>query len=234
MKISILTKTDDFIAVNKPAGLLVHGTPGREDEETLVSWLLEKYPEVKTVGDNPLKRPGVVHRLDKETSGVMLLARNQEFFNHFKDLLKNHKVKKTYLALVLGDVSRSLSINAPIGLKSGTVKHTTITKNAKMVKPAETDIRPMEHFEKNGQKYTLLRVLPKTGRTHQIRVHLASIGKPIVGDKLYGGKKNILPGLNRHFLHAESLEFSLLDGGRLHLEADLPKDLQAVLDCFKS
>ena len=230
MKIPIITATSDFIAVNKPAGLLVHNTPGRENEETLVSWLLKEYPEVKMVGDSPSKRPGIVHRLDKETSGVMLVARSQEFFNRFKDLLKNHKVKKIYLALVLDDVPKPLSINTPIGLKSGTVKHTIITKNAKMIKPAETEIRPLEHFEKNGQKYTLLRVLPKTGRTHQIRVHLASINKPVVGDKLYGGKKNILPGLNRHFLHAESLEFSVLNGGRLHLEADLPNDLQEALD----
>jgi 23S rRNA pseudouridine1911/1915/1917 synthase len=170
--------------------------------------------------------------LDKETSGVMLVARSQEFFNYFKDLLKNHKVKKTYLALVLGDVSRLLSINAPIGLKTGTIKHTTVIKNAKMVKPAETEIRPLEHFEKDGQKYTLLRVLPKTGRTHQIRVHLASINKPVAGDKLYGGKKNILHGLVRHFLHAESLEFSLLDGGRIRLDADLPEDLQEILKRF--
>lgn len=233
MKIPIITETADFIAINKPAGLLVHSAPGRENEETLASWLLENYPEVKMVGDSLLKRPGIVHRLDKETSGVMIVARSQDFFNHFKDLLKNHKVKKTYIALALGDVPRRLSINTPIGLKTGTVKHTTVIKNAKMIKSAETEIRPLEYLEKNGQKYTLLRVLPKTGRTHQIRVHLASIGKPVVGDKLYGGKNNIFPGLNRHFLHAESLEFSLLDGGRIHLEAELPKDLQDVLDRLK-
>ena len=219
------------MAVNKPAGLLVHGFRVTVDgekrhiaESTLVDWLLKKYPEVKGVGDLPRWRSGIVHRLDKGTSGVLLIAKNQEYFHYLKDLFKNQEVSKTYLALVKGNIKpESGIIDKPIGLKSGTVKRTVFTKNAKMVKEALTEYKVKEYLP----NFSLLEVKPKTGRTHQIRVHLASLGHPVVGDPLYGGGK--VENLKRLFLHAYSLEFSPTPGKKLKLTADLPEDLTRFL-----
>jgi len=235
LNIPIIYEDKNFVAVNKPAGLLVHGfkvTVGGEKrhiaESTLVDWFLEKYPEAKGVGDLPRWRSGIVHRLDKETSGVMLIAKNQEYFNYLKSLFKNHEINKTYLALVKGNIKPDSGIiDKPIGLKSGTIKRTVFTKNAKMIKSALTEYKVKEYFP----MYSLLEVSPRTGRTHQIRVHLASLGHPVVGDKLYGGGK--VKDLDRLFLHAYSLEFSPLPGKKLKLIADLPQDLTDYLRSAK-
>ncbi len=218
--IKVIYQDKDFLVINKPAGLLVHG-PGI----TLVTWLLENYPEVKNVGDDIKNRPGIVHRLDRETSGLILVPRNQNTYEYFKDLFQNHQIKKTYIALVHGIVKEKEGlINKPMGIKQGSLKRTVFTKNAKMIKEAVTRYKLRNYV---GDKYSLLEVEPLTGRTHQIRVHLASIGHPVVGDKLYGKKDNA--GMKRQFLHAESLEFSSLDGKRLKIVADLADDLQEFL-----
>ena len=245
MKINIIYEDKNFLAVNKPAGLLVHPTKLRIQnaelrikESTLTDWLLEKYSEIKNVGDAPEIRPGIVHRLDKDTSGIIIVARNQNYFDYLKNLFQKHQIKKEYLALVYGKLkSKKGIINKPIALKSGTTKR-TIWKG-KMEKEAITEYEVLKEFKhqisdkKNKEEYfSLIKVSPKTGRTHQIRIHLSSIGHPIVGDSLYGPKKNIL-NLNRQFLHAESLEFSLSSGKRIKIEADLPKDLQKIIDSFK-
>ncbi len=242
--IKILLEEPDFAIIDKPAGLLVHQTGKNLAVEhsdvlenvgmfTLADWVVEKYPETKKVGDDPKTRPGIVHRLDQETSGVLCIARTQEFFEYFKKLLQTGKVKKTYLALAEGEVKSPQTINAPIGLISGTTKRSTRGKKMKMIKPAITEIEPVKILEtespKISKKYTLLKVYPKTGRTHQIRVHLASIHHPIVGDKIYGGKKRSDLGLTRHFLHASSLEFSTRDGRRVKIESEIPAELEEVL-----
>ncbi|MEK9184089.1 MAG: RluA family pseudouridine synthase, partial [Patescibacteria group bacterium] len=201
-------------------GLLVHG-PGI----TLVTWLLENYPEIKNVGDDIKNRPGIVHRLDRETSGLILVPLNKDAYEYFKRLFQNHQIKKTYIALVYGIIKEKEGlINKPLGIKHGSLKRTVFTKNAKMIKEAITRYKVRDYI---SDKYSLLEVEPLTGRTHQIRVHLASIGHPIVGDKLYGKKNNA--DMKRHFLHAESLEFSSPDGKRLKVAADLPDDLQNFL-----
>jgi len=141
---------------------------------------------------------------------------------------KNREISKTYLALVKGRTkSKSGVINKPIGLKPGTIKRTVFTKNAKMVKESLTEYKVKEYLP----KYSLLEVNPKTGRTHQIRVHLASIGHPVVGDRLYGGGR--VENFNRLFLHAYSLEFSPSPGKKLKLTADLPEDLTQYLASVK-
>lgn len=228
--IEIIYKDADIVAVNKPAGLLVHRTRISK-EPTLVDWLLKNFPEVKTVGDLPagrqviLDRPGIVHRLDKETSGVMIIARHQKAFDYLKNLFQTRQIKKTYLALVWGKVKeKSGLIEKPLGIKTGSVKRTARLENAKMVKEAKTSYKVIKFVKSDDAEFTLLEVEPLTGRTHQIRVHLASIGHPIAGDTLYT-KRAAPNGLTRMFLHAESIELTLPSGGRIKLSAELPLEL---------
>ncbi len=232
----IIYEDKNFIGISKPAGLLVHPTHSlamcgihsinekMRSEPTLAGWLVRKYPEIKKVGDDPETRPGIVHRLDRETSGVMIVPRNQEYFEYFKNLFKTRQIKKTYLALVSGEpkIKKGI-IDKPIGIKNGSVKRSVYSE--KMKKNAVTRYEVKKTFIHGGLPYSLLEVYPETGRTHQIRVHLASIGHPIVGDKLYGGKKQAnSPG--NLMLHAYSIEFSLPacagrpNGSRLKLEAE--------------
>ncbi len=244
----IIYEDKNFIGISKPAGLLVHPVRDRSslddrksevlhkyhrivvsngihsinekirNEPTLAGWLVQRYPEIKKVGDNPEIRPGIVHRLDRETSGVMLVPRTQEYFEYFKNLFKTRQIKKTYLALVSGEPKiKEGVIDKPIGIKNGSIKRSVHSE--KMKKNAVTKYKVKRTFIYGGLPYSLLEVYPETGRTHQIRVHLASIGHPIAGDKLYGGKKHAnFPG--NLMLHAYSIEFSLPNGSRLKLEAE--------------
>lgn len=232
MDIEVIYETPDFLAVNKPAGLLTHSISNEKKHEASLSELVsQKYPEIKNVGDDPHLRPGIVHRLDKDTSGVILICRNQKFFEYAKKLFQEHKVQKNYLALANGEVRpKNGIIEKPISIKSGSVKRTI--HKGKDEKSAITEYKILNYFERNGEKFSYLKVMPKTGRTHQIRIHLASIGHSIVGDQLYGKKENQF-GLKRQFLHAESLEFSLADGKAMRIGADLPEDLQSILKICK-
>jgi len=223
MKISVLYEDKNLAIINKPSGLLVHANVKENQESTLVDWLVKKYPEIKSVGDEPEIRPGIVHRLDKETSGVMVIAKNQQAFEHLKKQFQEKAIQKTYSALVKGRVkNESGTIEKPIGLKSGTTKRTVWVKDAKMIKDAVTDYK----VEKRFKDFTLLEVTPRTGRTHQIRVHLNAIGHPVVGDKLYGKNTDLL---DRHFLHAHSISFTAPGGQKLKITADLPAELMSFL-----
>jgi 23S rRNA pseudouridine1911/1915/1917 synthase len=244
-KIAVIYQDKNLLVINKPAGLLVHPVKLKakssklKAEPTLASWLLENYPETGKVGDDPANRPGIVHRLDRETSGIMIIARNQETFDYLKSQFQQQKFQKTYLALVFGKVENKTGrIEKPIGIKSGTTKRSVLAKKMKMVKEAITDYEVISYHQfprqsASGQReaatFSLLKVMPRTGRTHQIRVHLAAIGHPVMGDKVYGGKRGELTGLNRQFLHAQSIEFTGPDGERVKFEADLPKELQQFL-----
>ncbi len=236
--IEVIKEDKDYIAINKPYGVTVHRIKhleeakakreegDKEGEVYLTDWIVKNYPETKTVGDDPEFRPGIVHRLDKETSGAMLVARSQESFDYLKSLFQQAEMHKTYLALVFGEVKNDEGvIDKPIGLISGTTKRTI--HGGKMVKDAQTGYK----VKKRYQEFTLLEVSPKTGRTHQIRVHLASIGHPIVGDKLYGGKKEKKTELklNRQFLHCHQLSFIDRKGKKVKIMADLPEDLTETL-----
>lgn len=230
--LEVIFENNDMLAVNKPAGILVHPVIGL-NKKTLVDFLVTKHPEIKKVGDEPKMRPGIVHRLDKDTSGVVLVAKTQDFFDYIKKMFQNHEVKKEYVALVHGHVPEKGVINTPIGLKPGTVKRTVRAKSIKMVKDAITEYLLADHFLFGGEKFSLVRLIPKTGRTHQLRVHLSSINFPIVGDQLYGKRKNPW-NLNRQFLHAESIEFNLLGGERIKIEADMPEELKKILKELKN
>jgi 23S rRNA pseudouridine1911/1915/1917 synthase len=234
--IKIIYESPDFIVVNKPAGLLMHkvrikGGDTRA-EPTLADWVAEKYPEIRKVGDDPETRPGIVHRIDKETSGVVVIARTQEYFEYLKDLFTKKNMTKKYTALVYGEMEDNEGvIEKPIGIKSGTIKRTV--HGGKMVKEAITDFKVLERHEGSSSSdgYTLVEARPRTGRTHQIRVHLASIGHPIVGDKLYGGKKEkkSLLSINRQLLHATEIEFEAHPGELVSFSAPLPEDLGNLL-----
>lgn len=219
----IVYEDKELIAVNKPAGLLVHGVRGHEENKaTLTAWLTKHYPAMRKVGDEPVLRPGIVHRLDRDTSGVMVVAKTQASFEYLKSLFQAHAIKKKYLALVHGILrEKSGVINKPIGMRSGTVKRSV--RGTKLVKEAVTRYIVKREFGEGENGFSLLEVAPLTGRTHQIRVHLASLHHPILGDVLYGKKKEPLSP-PRLMLHASSLEFPREDGQRLMLEAKPPHD----------
>jgi 23S rRNA pseudouridine1911/1915/1917 synthase len=245
--IQIIYENGDIIVANKPAGMMVHGVHGvhgkwqmangkklnpRLTEPTLVDILLKKYPEIKTVGDEPNIRPGIVHRLDKDTSGVMVVARNQKSFDYLKSLFQGRDIKKTYIAVVSGVPKKKQGIiDKPIGIRTGTTKRSVESK--KMAKSAVTEYKILAisdlrlGISEKSPSYSLLEVHPLTGRTHQIRVHLTSIGHPIVGDPLYGPKKQP-PWADRLMLHAASIEFSDSSGRRLRFEAEIPEELERI------
>jgi len=224
----IIHEDKDFLVINKPSGMVVHGVRGKSsDELTLVDWLIARYPELKTVGDDPEERPGIVHRLDKDTSGIMIVPRNQASFEYFKSLFKERNIQKTYRAIVFGvPEKKEGTIDAPIGIQNGTTKRSV--RSAKMAKPAVTEyvvVKTVRLSDGGGREnqFSLLSVHPKTGRTHQIRVHLASIGHPVVGDPMYGGKKRIQPvWATRLMLHAASIEFSFIIQCKSYTQFILP------------
>ena len=219
----ILYEDDNILAINKPAGVLMHAIPGKKDNQhTVAAWLVKTYPKVSTVGDNPQQRPGIVHRLDKDTSGVVLLAKTQQGFLHLKTQFQERTITKQYKAIVSGEIKDEKGIiTTPIGRKPGSTKRTVFS--SKDAKEAFTEFEKEKVFEKDGVMYSLLSVYPKTGRTHQIRVHLNSIHHPIVGDVLYGGKDNANAAL-RLMLHAHSITFSTLEGDETTVVAPMPHD----------
>lgn len=223
----IIYSDQSLAVINKPARLLVHSSSYQKTKEpTLVDWLLGKFPKIKKVGDETEYRPGIVHRLDKETSGIMLVPLTQENFSYLKKLFQEKKVKKTYLAIVRGWFKEPKGIiEKSIGIKSGTTKRTVYS--SKMAKEAITEYELVKNFENNGEKLALVKIFPQTGRTHQIRVHMAYIGHPVIGDVLYGGKTNakLAP---RQMLHCLSLEFSKESGQKVRYEAEPPEDFKKI------
>lgn len=222
----IIYEDENFLAVNKPAGLIVHEVRVKkrrmhEKEATLVDWLLRERPEIASVGDDPAFRPGIVHRLDRDTSGVILVPKTQAYFEYLKSLFLRHEVRKQYAAIVWGSIKEpSGIIDKPIGMVSGSLRRSVHAKT--MLKTALTEFVVKKRFMIQGQEATLLDVFPMTGRTHQIRIHLSSIGHPIVGDHLYG--KNRPSVSERQLLHAESVEFAISPGKMIKLSADMPAD----------
>lgn len=224
-EIPVIYEDEHILAVDKPAGLAVHKVGPTDPQETLADILVAERPYLAGVGESPL-RPGIVHRLDKETSGIILIAKDQPTFEYLKDLFQTRQMKKEYLALVYGHPKEPRgTIDLPLG-KLGTKQTTQLKGKRELVeRDAVTDYRT----ERTVGDYTLLRVMPHTGRTHQIRVHLKAIGHPIVGDKLYGRKGDHRP----MFLHAVRISFTTPDGKALTLEAGLPDSLQKVLDALE-
>ena len=219
---TVMHADPDFFVVDKPAGLVVHPGAGNLSG-TLVNGLLSMSPQIREVGERT--RPGIVHRLDKGTSGLLIAANTDHAYQFFVDQLSKHKVKRIYQALVWGIPEGPEGIvDAPIGRSSKNRKKMAIVANGKTAKTIYVMNKSW-----NTSKVSLLEVELETGRTHQIRVHLSSIGNPVVGDEIYGGnRKNFT--LRRQFLHAQKLRFEHpRDGSVCEFESPLPKELKDVL-----
>lgn len=230
-EIEVIFENGDILAVNKPPHMVVFSE--KKEKSSLIEFLIKRYPELKNVGAPP--RYGVVHRLDKETSGILLTAKNEEALNFLQKQFKKRRVIKKYVALVVGNVRENENkIESLIGRspKDRTKQkvYLPFSPEAKGKRTAITRYKVIKRFS----DYTLLEVIPKTGRKHQIRVHLSYIGHPIVGDKKYGFKNQICPiGLNRHFLHASYIKFQLVDEKIIEIKSDLPAELNTILDNLK-
>jgi 23S rRNA pseudouridine1911/1915/1917 synthase len=224
--LDIIFENDDMLVVNKPAGMVVHPAAGHETG-TLVHAALAHAPEMEGIGGE--HRPGVVHRLDKDTSGLIVLAKNDRAHQWLQKQFKERKVKKIYLALVDGQPpTPSGRVDAPIGRDSSKRKQMAVVSASRGRQSVS------EYFtEKRFEEHTLLKVHIHTGRTHQIRVHMGFLGCPVVGDSLYGHRHKTLP-VKRQFLHAAHLEICLPGEDTLSVfDAPLPEDLQKVLDTLE-
>ncbi|HBI17620.1 MAG TPA: RNA pseudouridine synthase [Candidatus Moranbacteria bacterium] len=227
IQLDILFENKDIVVINKQAGLQVHPS-FNEKKNTLVNALLARYPQIINVHDGSIGaelRPGIVHRLDKDTSGVMVIARNTEAFNALKENFKNRTAEKQYLAIAKGIfVEKEGIIEKSIAKSSSYKKQIIARSNTKtVIRPAETHFKVLEEIG----EYSFVEVMPKTGRTHQIRIHLASIGHPIVGDNIYGKEDENC--VSRQLLHAEKLKFSLFNK-EYDFAAPLPQDFKDFLE----
>jgi 23S rRNA pseudouridine1911/1915/1917 synthase len=233
----VVKETDDYLLIDKPAGLLSHPTQAGEPW-SLSHWVWKNYPALKTVGEYA-DRPGIVHRLDKDTSGLMIIAKTQPMFDHLKEQFKGREIDKNYTALVHGNLERDTDI-VDFDIDRG--------KDGRMVARPKTDNLLLRNVGKDQpgkyakseffvhgrySRYTLVDIKIYTGRTHQIRVHMFAYGNPVVGDPLYTQNsinQNLDKSIGRLFLHATSLAFSDLDGERIETTIPLAAELQTVLD----
>lgn len=225
--LDILFENDDLFVINKPAGMVVHPAAGHSSG-TLVNAVLGYDPEIEGIGGE--ERPGVVHRLDKETSGLIVLAKNERAHRWLQDQFRLRKVEKTYLALVDGKPpTPSGRVEAHIGRDPSHRKKMAIVSESRG-REAISEYKTMESFD----KHTLLEFHPLTGRTHQIRLHCEFLGCPIVGDEIYGRKKPSIE-IGRHFLHAFRLKIILPNESQAKFfEAPLPEELERVLISLRS
>jgi len=236
MNPEILYEDEHIVVINKPAGVMTH-PDGRNTEETISDWFARTYPESATVGEtqrlqdgSELLRPGVVHRLDTETSGALLLAKTSEAHTFYKQAFQEHTVEKTYLALVYGVPKAAKGvIDFPIGRSNKDFRLRSAQPKAR-----GTLREAITFWEKISDigTHTLIKALPKTGRTHQIRVHFKAIHHPIVCDSLYAPKHPCEFGLSRLALHAYSLLVPVADGETRTITAPLPEDMRLALSRF--
>ncbi len=217
----VLYEDEHVAAIDKPAGMVIHPAYGHTSG-TLVNAVLAKWPQVTAFSD--AGRAGIVHRLDKETSGIILIAKTSLALESLRAQFKARTVTKRYLALVEGAPGTAEGvIDAPIGRDPKQRKRMAVTRQGR---EAVTEFRVLEFYA----NHSLLEIFPKTGRTHQIRVHMAFIGHPVVGDNVYGHRKQRIK-MKRHFLHAASLEFALPETGEyIVVESPLPVGLQNILE----
>jgi 23S rRNA pseudouridine1911/1915/1917 synthase len=222
IQLDIIFENDDLLVVNKPAGMVVHPSPGH-NSGTLVHAVLGHVPGLEGIGGE--ERPGIVHRLDKETSGLIVVAKNEQSHRWLQDQFRGRTVEKIYLALVDGKPpTPSGRIEAPIG-RNGTQRKLMSVVQLEKGRVAVSEYKTLESFP----EHTLLEVHPLTGRTHQIRVHLAFLGCPVTGDTIYGKKKPTV-ALKRHFLHAYRLKIIIPGEEKPRVfEAGLPVELDSLL-----
>ncbi len=219
--VEIVYEDNDIIVVNKPKGMVVHPANGNPDGTLVNAIMAICKNSLSGIGGEI--RPGIVHRLDKDTSGLLIIAKNDIAHINMSNQIKNREVKKIYIALVRGIVKENeATINMPIGRSQKDRKKMAVRKDGK---EAITHFKVLERYD----KYTLLEVKIDTGRTHQIRVHLAEIGHPVVGDMVYSNGKNEF-GIEGQMLHAKSLDFNHpITREKMHLEADLPDYFKKIL-----
>ncbi len=240
-EIEVLSESEDILVINKPAGLAVH-SDSEATKDTVVGWFLDKFPDAKGIGEprvapsgEVIERSGIVHRLDKDTTGVMILAKTQAAFDHLKHQLKDRLVKKEYRALVYGRMHEQWgTIDRPIGRSAKDFRLRSAQRGAKgTLRESITTWECLGQGEYAGEPFSYLKLIPKTGRMHQLRVHLKAIDRPIVGDPLYAGKKleqsNNLD-LTRLALHAHTLELVLPSGEDERFVAPLPDDFIEAAD----
>ncbi|MDO8513206.1 MAG: RluA family pseudouridine synthase [bacterium] len=244
-EIKIIYEDNCLMVVDKPAGLVVHNPPGRHDL-SVVDFIFRHIPNIATLKWPDMVRPGIVHRLDKDTSGLLVIAKTPEILVELQSQFQNHLVRKEYIALVYGDIKPEQgTITAEIARHASKDKQTavpedinedTLEKIAKgKIRSAQTDYETIKHFSYKKQLLTLVLAKPKTGRMHQIRIHLKHLGYPIIGDQLYSFKpshrisKEL--GISRQFLHATKLTFKHpYTSKTLNLESPLPPELQNIID----
>jgi len=235
LPLPIVYQDRDLIIVDKPAGMVVHPAAGHESG-TLVNALLHHVDDLSGIGGE--KRPGIVHRLDRGTSGLMVVAKNDAAHEELSRQFREREVEKEYIALVWGEVMAGRRIDAAIGRDPANRKKMSADVPARRVRRSREAVTRIVSAEPFGRVLTLARVAIYTGRTHQIRVHLSAIGHPVVGDSLYGGVHRRVPGdvravarLERPFLHAARLAFNHpTDGRRMEFTSALPADLERVVD----
>ena len=227
MELPILYEDADIVAVNKPAGLITH-SDGRTKEETSEDWFIEKY--LTGIDEGSVGKIGYVHRLDRDTSGVLVFAKNEKAYDFLRKAFHDREIKKTYLALVYGVPKEKKGvIDFDIGRSRKDFRLRSAQPKAKgRLRDALT------RYEIIGEigEYALLKVQPETGRTHQIRVHLKAINHPIIGDKLYAPNRQPALGITRLGLHAVQIDLPLPSGSRVTIEAPIPHDLASAFAQF--
>ncbi|MFA6999623.1 MAG: RluA family pseudouridine synthase [Candidatus Paceibacterota bacterium] len=253
MKLKILFEDKNLMVIDKPAGIAVHADARTTKKDvTIADLVLEYDKKLLKVGEPmtieykgeeiKIKRPGIVHRLDKETSGVLLVAKNQKTFLMLKEQFQNHSIKKNYKAFVYGYVSDPKAsllsgkrgvINAPIGRSPVDIRMWTAGRGAREpVREAVTEYIVLDKFVIGEHKFSYIEAYPKTGRTHQIRVHMRYINHPIVSDPLYRGSNEMALGMKRLALHAHFITFRMPNGELKTIESSLPADFKKVIKTY--
>ena len=219
MTIKILFEDKDVLAIEKPSGVLVHPNE-RSKEKTVFDLFVKKYPKLQ-----------IVHRLDKETSGVMLLAKNEKAHEFLKKQFQNRTIKKVYRAIVSGHMKNDHGlVNKPIGRSPSDFRRRLAGRGARgELREAITEYKVLKRFGTSSKKFSYLEIKPKTGRTHQIRVHMKFLNHPVACDSLYNPEGPCPQGLKRLALHAKSIEFKNTNGKTVKVESLLPKDFQRVV-----
>ncbi len=249
MQPEILYEDKDVLAINKPSGLVVHLSSrakahygaSSDEEHTLVDWIMSKYPEIKEVGEpgktptgQIIYRPGIVHRLDRETSGVMLVAKNQKSFENLKEQFQKHEIEKTYHAFVNGEIKNEEGvIDRPIGRSSKDFRMWSAQRGARgEMREAVTNYKVISRKKINAQGYSFIEVRPKTGRTHQIRVHFKAIHHPLVADSLYAPSTENSLGFKRLALHSYIVTFKDTKDKSHTVTAPYPEDFEKAIKIF--
>lgn len=221
--VTIVAEYDDFLIIDKPAGLVVHPPQETYAGIALTDWLIQKYPDIINAGEK--ERPGIVHRLDRNTSGIMIIALTHKAHTIFSRMFKDRKIQKTYIALVMGHPEQVGSIDYVIArhpIHKNMMHATPGISESNQARDALTNYKVLTYFD----TFSLVQVQPKTGRTHQIRVHFKAIGHPLLGDDIYGSASK---KIEYHALHAQSLEF-IYNGIAYIFSSPLDPKLQQIID----